>query len=124
MINAQGVDNGKYAEGIFNILEKAKGNKDTTNNNIDLKVYAGNYNVYAWSGEVVVVPLKGQLAVFSLPSDDPAEGMQLFRHINRDTFRRVRKNGDSLDEELRFERDAGGKVVKMWQHDNFVDKIR
>ena len=124
MINAQNVDNGKYAKAIFNILNKAKGNTDTTNNNVDLEVYAGNYDEYTWDGEEIVVPWKGKLAVFSSPSDDPAESMQLFKYINGDTFRRIRTDDETLGEELRFARDANGKVVKMWHNNNFDNKIK
>ena len=124
MINAQGVDDGKYVRGIFNILNKAKGNMDTTNNNIDLEAFEGNYNAYTWNGEDVVVPWKGKLALFSLPSDNPAESMQLFFYFGHDSFRRVRDYDESLGEELRFERDAAGKVVKMWRNNNFENKIK
>jgi len=97
MINAQNVDNGKYAKAIFNILNKAKGNTDTTNNNVDLEVYAGNYDEYTWDGEEIVVPWKGKLAVFSSPSDNPAESMQLFKYISGDTFRRIRTDDETLE---------------------------
>ena len=123
MINAQGNDPGKYEAAIFKLLEKAKEATDTTTKNINLDAYAGNYDSYAWSGESVVLPWKGKLAVFGVPSGDPAERMTLFKYISNDTFRRVRKDDDSLGEELRFERDANGKVVRMFRHDNFSNKL-
>ena len=124
MINAQGTDPDKYIAAVFKILNKAKGVADTSTKNIDLNVYAGNYDGYAWGGEDVVLPWKGKLAVFDVPSDDPANAMQLYKYISNDTFRRVRKDDDSLGEELKFERDASGKVVRMLHNYNFENKLK
>ncbi len=124
MINAQGVDPEKYAFSIFELLNKAKDVADTSAGKADLEDYAGNYDSYAWDGEDVVLPWKGRLAVFSLPSENPAKEMRLFKYISDDTFRRVRKDDESLGEELRFERDAGGKVVRMFHGDNFANKLK
>jgi hypothetical protein len=41
-----------------------------------------------------------------------------------DNFRRIRKDEDMLGEELRFERDARGKVTRLIQHDNFKVKLK
>jgi len=124
MINAQGTDPGKYDISIYKLLDKAKEAPDTATKNINLEAYSGNYDSYAWRGETIVLPWKGKLAVFSVPSNDPAEVMSLYKYISNDTFRRVRKDDDSLGEELRFERDANGKVIKMFRHDNFSNKIK
>jgi CubicO group peptidase (beta-lactamase class C family) len=124
MINAQGTEPEKYALDVFEILKKAKDITDTATINIDLEAYAGNYDGYAWSGEDVVLPWKGKLAVFNVPSNNPADEMQLFKWVAKDSFRRVRKDDDSLGEELRFERDASGKVVRLIQNDNFQNKLQ
>ncbi len=49
--------------------------------------------------------------------------MSLLKHIEGDTFRRLRKD-ETLGEEVVFERDKIGKVIRMWQHSNYKDKIR
>ena len=109
---------------IFDILNKAKDAADTSANNIDLEAYAGNYDGYTWGGEDLVLPWKGKLAVFEVPSDNPANEMELFKYIGKDTFRRVRKDDDSLGEELRFERDANGKVIRMLHNNNFENRLK
>ena len=48
--------------------------------------------------------------------------MGLLKHIEGDTFRRLRKD-EKLGAEVIFERDAAGKVVRFWQHSNFQNKI-
>ena len=68
MINAQGTEPGKYALSIFDILTKARDVTDTLTSDIDLDPYSGNYDNYAWGGEDVILPWKGKLAIFSVPS--------------------------------------------------------
>ena len=96
MINAQGTEPGKYALSIFDILTKARDVTDTLTSDIDLDPYSGNYDNYAWGGEDVILPWKGKLAIFSVPSANPAKAMQLFKYVGKDNFRRVRKDDNTL----------------------------
>lgn len=116
MINGQGVPTDKYTTAIFSILQKAKVGKEKTDT-VNLEPYAGYYDSYAWRGETVVVPWQGGLAMFTLPSTNPATGLTLFKPVGKDLFRRVRSDG-SLGEDLRFERDTSGKVLRLWRHSN------
>jgi hypothetical protein len=49
--------------------------------------------------------------------------LTLLKHIEGDTFRRVRDD-ETLGEEVEFERDKTGRVFRMWQHSNYENKIR
>ena len=123
MINAQGVSPGKYATGMRDILKKATDKGEGEKAEVDLEAYAGHYNAQPWWGETAVLPWQGKLAVFGLPSENPAEDLTLLKHIEGDTFRRLRKD-ETLGEEVVFDRDKTGKVVRMWQHSNYENKIR
>jgi CubicO group peptidase (beta-lactamase class C family) len=123
MINASGVSPGRYATGMRNILKKAKDKAKEEKAEVDLEAYAGHYNAQPWWGETVVLPWQGKLAVFGLPSENPANSLTMLKHIKDDTFRRVRSD-ETLGEEVKFERDKTGKVVRMWQHSNYENKIR
>lgn len=65
---------------------------------------------------------RGKLAIFGLPSENPAQDIELLKHIEGDTFRRLRKD-ETLGAEVVFERDETGKVVRFWEHSNFQNKI-
>lgn len=65
----------------------------------------------------------GKLAVFELPSGNPANDLTLLKHIEGDSFRRLRKD-ETLGEEVLFERDKTGKVFRMWRLSNYQNKIR
>lgn len=124
MINAQGVNPGKYANGMREILKKAASpKKEETAKEIDLEAYTGYYSAQPWWGETAVLPWQGKLAVLGLPSENPAQSLTLLKHIEGDTFRRLRKD-ETLGEEVIFERDDSGQVVRMWQHSNYKNKIR
>ena len=124
MINAQGVNPNKYAKGMREILKKAisKGKEEKVEG-IDLEAYAGHYNLQPWWGERAVIPWQGKLAVLGLPSENPAQDLRLLKHIEGDIFRRIRKD-ETLGEKVIFERDDSGKVIRMWQHSNYLNKIR
>jgi CubicO group peptidase (beta-lactamase class C family) len=125
MINSSGTNPGKYSKGIRQIMKKVKGKKKEENSEketIDLEQYTGFYSSQPWWGEEYVGTWEGKLVTLGLPSESPGNSMTFYKHIEGDTFRRVRKN-DALGEELVFERDANGKVVKLQSHGNYSSKI-
>lgn len=122
MSNSQGNDMGIYTDGIFSIIQKAKPAMTVTDS-LNLEQYAGYYDNYAWRGEIVIMPWQGKLAMFGLPNTDPGKNMSLFIPSGKDVFRRVRAD-NTLGEELRFERDAAGTIIKYWRHSNKYDKLK
>ena len=124
MINASGTNPDKYARGMREILKKAASKKEETpKSKVNLEDYAGYYDAQPWWGETVVLPWQGNLAMVSLPSDNPAQGLTLFKHIEGDTFRRIRDD-ETLGEELIFERDKTGQVIRFVRHSNYYPKIK
>lgn len=121
MSNSQGNNLDKYSEGIFSVLQKAKPGTPA-HDSLDLEQYAGYFDNYAWRGEVAILPWQGKLAIIGLPNTDPGKNMTLFIPSGKDVFKRVRAD-NTLGEELRFERDATGAIIKYWRHSNHYDKM-
>ncbi len=123
MINAGGTNPGKYASGIHKLLEEYQSAKtDSIASSTDLEDYTGFYSEQPWSSEVYVSPWKGKIALLNLPSDNPGGNLTLFKHIEGDTFRRIRDNGE-LGETLTFERNEQGEVYRMERHGNYSPRI-
>jgi CubicO group peptidase (beta-lactamase class C family) len=131
--NAMGVSpnfhTGKIYEIIAPAIEKAKKAMESEEaaeqkeDHPEWKKYCGIYDAWPWGGETAVVMWEGELALLSLPSQDPLEGLVKLKHDEGHVFRRIRKDKE-LGETLRFEVDASGAVTKMWWNSNFRKKLR
>ena len=75
-----------------------------------------------WASEEYISTWDGKLVALGLPSEKPADSMTFFKHIEGDTFRRIRKDKE-LGETLTFVRDSNGKVTHYTQHGNHYKKI-
>jgi CubicO group peptidase (beta-lactamase class C family) len=128
LINASGTNPGKYAAGIQGILTQAKAaaNKDKSSGDpdpdIDLEEYTGYYDAMPWSSEMFVGSWYGKLATIGFPTDSPADAMTLFKHIEGDTFRRIRDDGE-LGETLVFERNDSGQITRLKSHGNYSTRM-
>ncbi|WP_421852352.1 serine hydrolase domain-containing protein [Novosphingobium sp.] len=113
-----------YADAIFELLDKRKAFsfKGAPPVNVDLAAYTGRYGGQPWTSDVALMPWAGGLAMLSLPSTDPAGSLSFWKPKGNDIFRRVRDDGSEADD-LRFERDAAGKVVRYIQFSNPREKI-
>ena len=69
------------------------------------------------------MPWEGGLAILELPTETPRKSLEKLRHVNGDTFRRVRDDGE-LGETVVFELDAAGKVARAVRHGNAMEKVR
>jgi hypothetical protein len=122
MINAGGESPEAFAKEIREIISKVPKEKSGNKNAINLEQYAGMYSSQPWGSEKIITPWYGDLAMVGFPNDSPDENMAVFQHVSGDIFKRVRKD-KTLAEEIRFERDASGKVVRVLQHSNYSTRI-
>ena len=127
MINASSTNPHKYVNGIHAILKKAmeeekKQNSKETKPAADLQEYSGFYNPMPWGSEMYVSAWYGKLVSIGLPTESPAEAMTLFKHIEGDTFRRIRDDGE-LGETLVFERNDAGQITRLKNHGNYYTKM-
>lgn len=127
MINANGTNPGKYLNGIHAILKEVRSTttEDSTDDSIEkenLEEYVGFYSSLPWSSEVYISTWGGKLVTLRLPSENPGDAMTFYKHIEGDTFRRIRDD-DELGETFVFERDENGKVIHYIQHGNYSKRI-
>lgn len=127
MINANGTNPVKYVNAINAILNKVKIPKKETPTDDkmekkNLQEYVGHYSPMPWWSEVFVSTWGDKLVRLGLPSNNPGESMTFYKHIEGDTFRRIRDD-EELGETLVFERDQNGKIIHFNIHGNFSKKI-
>jgi CubicO group peptidase (beta-lactamase class C family) len=123
MINAGGENPEFFAREIREVISKIPSEKQSLKPGVDLAKYAGIYSTQPWGSEMLIVPWYGDLAVLDLPNNNPDEAMTLLRHVEGNVFRRVRAD-KTLAEEAKFELDSNGKVIRLWRHSNYTQKIR
>ncbi|HEX5652092.1 MAG TPA: serine hydrolase, partial [Chitinophagaceae bacterium] len=122
MINAGGESPEQFAKEIREILSKIPKEKITKKTDINLEQYAGTYTSQPWGSERIILPWYGNLVMLGLPNDNPDEAMTLLQHVSGDTFKRLRKD-KTLGEEVKFEKDNTGKVIRVLQHSNYSTRI-
>ena len=127
MSNASGVNSRMFAQQIYKIFSPALKNANSEEEIKSLKPefvkYLGHYSEAPWGGETAVISWEGELTMLGLPTTSPVKGITKLKYIEDDTFRRIRDD-DELGEEIIFETDNSGKVIRMWQHQNFAPKFR
>lgn len=89
----------------------------------ELDRYVGIYADTDW-GQVAVVRWKDGLAMLSLSTRSPAKGLSKLKKTGEHTFRRIRKDDESLGETVVFEVDEDGAVTRFIQHSNWSLKVR
>ncbi|MFY0627631.1 MAG: serine hydrolase [Reichenbachiella sp.] len=127
MINANGTNPAKYANGISAIIKKVKTSKkeepsDKKIEKKNLQEYIGYYSPMPWWSEEFISTWDGKLVSLGLPSEKPGESMTFYKHIEGDTFRRIRDD-EELGETRIFERDKNGRIINYRQHGNYSKRI-
>ena len=127
MTNASGVNSRMFAQQVYKIFSpalKATNSEDEIKSlKPEFEKYLGHYSEAPWGGETAVISWEGELAMVGLPTTSPVKGITKLKYIEDGTFRRIRDD-DELGEEIIFETDNSGKVIRMWQHQNFAPKFR
>ncbi|WP_326523158.1 serine hydrolase domain-containing protein [Sphingomonas sp.] len=110
---------------IFQLLAKRQGHsfKAPAPASVDLAPFTGVYSSQPWGSEFVLVPWAGGLAMLSLPSETPADDIAFLKPRGGDVFRPVRASGGEMDE-VRFVRDARGRVTGLSRFGNISKKTR
>jgi CubicO group peptidase (beta-lactamase class C family) len=127
MTNAMGVDTGIFTKEAYDIvapaIAKALESPDEAKRApTEFEKYTGLYRDF-W-GESAVLTWEGSLATVWTRTSNPSEGLTKLKHIEGYVFRRVREDDEELGEEIVFEVDQQGRVVRMQQHGNYMEKVR
>jgi len=125
MTNAQDVSPRVYAEKIFDIvapaikkaLEKQEQKKKAEP---DLEKFVGRYDE-PWR-EMHVLIMDGELAIISLPTDNPLDSLTKLKRVGENTFKRVRDDGN-LGEPIVFELGPNGKVTRLIWNSNYAYRV-
>jgi CubicO group peptidase (beta-lactamase class C family) len=128
MANAQSLDVQEWAQRLYDIVAPAvqaavKEPGAGKAPDPSLRVYAGVYDPQPWAGEVAVLPWEDGLAMVELPTMNPLKGLEKFRKIGENRFRRIRKDG-TLGEEVVFTMGPDGRPTRFTQHNNHLRRVR
>jgi CubicO group peptidase (beta-lactamase class C family) len=127
MMNAMNVNTWRVADQLIKIVGPAikeatdSDHKKLESPKADMERYAGRYWA-AW-GETIVVPWKEGVAALDVPSREPMEDLVELKFVRKNVFRRIRKDGDDLGEEIVFETGPDGKVTRLFWHQNYSKKM-
>jgi CubicO group peptidase (beta-lactamase class C family) len=89
----------------------------------DWSAFEGRYGRPQSALDTFVVQVGDEL--LTVPLFQPrgvAKAIERWRPIGEDRFRRLLDSG-ALGEDMRFERDARGRVTRMWRHSNPLDRM-
>jgi len=85
--------------------------------------FLGSYDESPWGGEAAVLRWKGDLAILWLPTMAPADGITPLAHVEGNTFRRIREDGEP-GEAYEFMEDSEGQVTGLRYHSNTYPRMR
>jgi len=126
MTNGHDVSPSSYARQIHGIITPAikktvKEPDKAKKVDKELEKFVGRYDRPLGS-ETHVIIWEGQLAMVSLPTDNPLRSLTKLKHIEKNIFRRVRSD-DNLGEKIIFEIGEDGKVTRMIRNSNYAIRV-
>lgn len=126
MSNALGINSSLFTNRAHEIVGPALKNAQDPEHEAKkapafLAKYEGTY-AQSFGGEVAVLVWEGELAMVSLPTENPIRGLTKLKHMEGDTFRRIRSDKE-LGEEITFQV-VDGEVLRIWRNNNFMEKVR
>ncbi len=116
---------GAYVAQIFQLLDKRQGFafKGPAPAAVDLTPFTGIYSAQPWGAEFAILPWAGGLAMLDLPTTTPADALDFLKPKGGDLFRAIRASGSEMDE-VRFTRDAAGRVTGIERFGNRSKRVR
>ena len=127
LTSAMGSPVGFYAEKAADLLVPAIASATGKTTEVperdpELNRFVGIYDS-SW-GQAAVIHWQGGLAIMDLDSRDPKESISKLSKTGENTFRRVRKDDESLGEEFVFEIDDSGNITRFMSHSNWMTKVQ
>ncbi len=127
LTSAMGSPVGFYAEKAVDLLVPAIADAtgkpgDSPARDPELELYVGIYDS-SW-GQSAILHWQGGLGAMDLDTRDPKEAIFKLKKTGEHTFRRVRKDDESLGEEFVFEVDENGAVTRVKNHSNWMTRVR
>jgi CubicO group peptidase (beta-lactamase class C family) len=129
MANAQGVNTGQMAQRVYSIVAPAvklaasEPPEKWKTPDPSLESYTGFYAT-GFAGEVAVLVWEEGLATVGLPTTNPMQSLQKLKKVGDHTFRRIRKDDETLGEAIVFEMGPDGRPERMVWHSNHYRRIR
>lgn len=88
----------------------------------DFRRFVGSYDEDPWGGESAVVPWKGGLAILWLPTMNPLDNLTRLEHVDGNTFRRIRDDGEPGETYI-FVEDGNGSIAGLRYHNNTYPRM-
>ena len=128
MVNTNGENPSQFSQRAYEVVAPAikaatKSPDEAKTLDPQLRKFIGAYDSFPWGGEAQVISWEGGLAMIGLPTTNPLESLTKLKHVEGNTFRRIRDD-ETLAEEVVFELGPDGEVLRMKRHSNYSERIR
>lgn len=127
LTNADDGDAQRLAEGVWELVAadaaRVASSKPATARAQDLSAYEGVYGARRSASDTAIAQVGDELVSMPLFNrGDLVRASDRWKPAGVDRFRRMLESG-ALGDELRFERDASGRVARLWWHSNPLERM-